>query len=175
MKKLLPILILLAQPALADNCRLELTSQMTSQRTVGAVVDLVKNKSENSCQVKFRIKVDNEWHNVDWTQTGFYQTEVLCQMAIRQGTNDLLVQLPGKFKSESKMVCKSKEPKPVILGYEGKETEFGLDQQNPMYFKIGNISKCRMFKGHHADGVSNPISGVICLNNNELWTFVDKF
>jgi hypothetical protein len=42
-------------------------------------------------------------------------------------------------------------------------------------FKIGNVSKCRMFKGHHADGVSNPISGVICLNNNELWTFVDRF
>jgi len=175
MKKLLPILILLAQPAFAEECRMEQTSQMTSQRTVGAVTDLVKNTSQNSCQVKFRINVDGEWHTVDWTQKGLYQDEILCQMAIRNGTNSLLVQLPGKFQTESKMFCGTKKPMPVALGYEGAETEFGQDPQRKMYFKIGDVSKCRMFKGHYANGEVKKIDGVICENRNELWTIVDKF
>lgn len=154
---------------------MEQTSQMTGQRSVGAVTDLVKNKSFNKCQVKFRINVDGEWHTVDWTYDGPYQEEVLCQKAVRNGVNEMLLQLPGKFKTESKMVCKAKQAMPVTLGYEGKESEFGLDPERKMYFKIDKVSKCRMFKGHHANGVSNPIEGVICLNNNELWTIVDKF
>jgi hypothetical protein len=175
MKHLLLGLVLVAQSALAQDCRTEHTSQMTGQRSVGAVTDLVKNKSHNKCQVKFRISVDGDWHNVAWTHDGPYQEEILCQMAIRNGMNELLVQLPGKFKTESKMVCKPKESMPVTLGYEGKESEFGQDPERKMYFKIDKISKCRMFSGHHADGVSKKLSGVICLNNNELWTIVDKF
>lgn len=175
MKYFLAVLLVVSQWAVADECRTERISQMTGQRTVGAVTDLIKNKSHNKCQVKFRINVDGEWHNINWTHDGPYQEEILCQMAIRNGMNELLVQLPGQFKTESNMVCKSKEIMPVTLGYEGNESEFGQDRERKMYFKIDKVSKCRMFKDHYLNGVSKKISGVICLNNNELWTIVDKF
>ncbi len=176
MKLFVIALALFAQLAWAqEECQIEQTSQMTARHKIGPVTDLVKTPGNGQCTVEYRLNVNGEWHDVKWTHKGLYQDAVLCQMAIRNGTNQLLVELPGQFKTETKLTCKPKQKIPVGLGYEGKESEFGIDKQRQMYFKVDNISKCRMFKGHHADGVSTRLDGVICLNNNELWTIVDRF
>lgn len=177
MKSVLAILALaVAGSALAqESCAVKQTSQMVSQRKVGAVTDLVKTKSTNRCQVRFKINVDGEWHNVNWTQEGLWQEEVLCADAVRHGTNDLLVRLPGVYKTETITVCSDK-PKVLAKGYEGLEGEFGIDRSKfKGYFRAGHAAKCRFFKGFYDNGKELPNSGVICLNNNELWTVIDKF
>jgi len=175
--KTLPlILTFLAFPVLADNCRMQETSQMTSQRKVGEVTNLVKNKSHNRCEVKYQIDVDGKRHLVSWVQTGLYQEEILCQMAIQNGTNDLLVRLPGVYQTETIIKCKEKTyPKSITKGYEGEEIEFGTHPQAPGYRRIGTASNCRFFIGWTANGYSERTQGVICENKNNLWTVVDKF
>lgn len=149
---------------------------MTSQRKVGEVINLVKNKSHNRCEVKYQIDVDGKKHLVSWVQTGLYQEEILCQMAIQNGTNDLLVRLPGVYQTETIIKCKEKTyPKSITKGYEGEEIEFGTHPQAPGYRKIGMASNCRFFIGWAANGYSERTQGVICENKNNLWTVVDKF
>lgn len=158
-----------------ESCAIKQTSQMTNQRKVGAVTDLVKTKSPNKCQVRYRINVDGEWHTVNWTQEGLWQEEILCADAVRHGTNDLLVRLPGIYKTETLTVCSDK-PKVLAKGYEGLENEFGIDRSKfKGYFRADRAVKCRFFKGFYDNGKEMPGSGVICLNNNDLWTVVDKF
>jgi hypothetical protein len=176
MKHLLLAAVFLASPALAENCRMQETSQMTSKRVVGEVVGLVKNKSHNQCQVKYSITVDGKSYPVEWTQKGLYQEEILCQMAIQNGTNDLLVRLPGNFQTETVMVCKEKPAvKSIYNGYVGNENEFGRHPMNRNYLKIGQASNCRFFMNWTANGYSERSEGVICENRDNLWTVVDKF
>jgi len=175
--KLLALLALaVSLPVLAqESCVVKQTSQMVNQRKVGAVTDLVKNKSPNKCQVRFKINVDGDWHTINWTQEGLWQEEILCADAIRHGTNDLLVRLPGVYKTETITVCTDK-PKVLAKGYEGLETEFGIDRSKfKGYFRAGHAVKCRFFNGFYDSGKEISASGVICLNNNELWTVIDKF
>jgi hypothetical protein len=87
-KYFLVLLLTVSQMAVAGQCVIRQASQMTSDRKVGEVTDLVKNKNPGSCNVKFRIAVDGELHTVDWTYTGLYQEEVLCRMAIENGTKE---------------------------------------------------------------------------------------
>ena len=177
MKTLLTILVLsVSGSALAQQaCAIKQTSQMVSERKVGPVTDLVKNKSTNKCQVRFKLNVDGEWHTVSWTEEGLWREEILCGEAIRHATNDLMLRLPGVYKTETLTVCSDK-PKVLARGYEGLENEFGVDRSRfKGYFRSGQAVKCRFFKGFYDNGKENPASGVICLNNNELWTVVDKF
>lgn len=176
MKAFVLVLALLSGSALAENCRMQETSQMTSQRTVGEVINLTKDKSHNQCRVRYQLNVDGKLHTVEWTQKGLYQEDILCQMAIQNGTNDLLVRLPGKFQTETVVVCKeTPSVKAVFKGYEGQEQEFGSHPMKRGYLKIGHASKCRFFQGWAANGYSERATGVICENNNNLWTVVDKF
>ena len=162
--------------AVAGQCVIRQASQMVSDRKVGEVTDLVKNKNPGSCNVKFRITVDGESHNVDWTHTGYYQEEVLCRMAIENGTKELMVRLPGKYKSESITVCGDPQtPKRVSKGDEGMENEFGKDRQYQNHFKVGNVSNCRKFQNRYIDGKTLRATGVICENNDSLWTVIDVF
>ncbi len=175
--KLIALLALAVSfPALAQEaCVVKQTSQMVNQRKVSAVTDLVKTKSPNKCQVRFKINVDGDWHTVNWTQEGLWQEEVLCADAVRHGTNDLLVRLPGVYKTETITVCSDK-PKVLAKGYEGLENEFGIDRSKfKGYFRVGNAVNCRFFKGFYDSGKEILASGVICENKNELWTVVDKF
>lgn len=176
MRKLALILMLVSSTAVANDCRMQETSQMISQRKVGEVLNLSKNKSHNRCEVKYQIDVDGRRHSVQWTQTGLYQEEILCQMAVRNGTNDLLVRLPGVFKTETLIACKEKVyPKSISKGYEGEESEFGPHPMAPGYRRIGSASNCRFFIGWTAGGNSERTEGVICENKSNLWTVVDKF
>jgi hypothetical protein len=173
MKAAVLALALLSGSALAENCRMQETSQMTTQRTVGAVVNLTKDKSHNQCRVRYQLNVDGKLHNVEWTQKGLYQEEILCQMAVRNGTNSLLVGLPGKFKTESVMACKEK-PKAISVkeGYEGNESEFGFHPMDKNYRRHDQASRCRHFKDWYLDGELQRIKGLICENTNNKWTIV---
>jgi hypothetical protein len=176
MKYLILFTAFLASSVAAETCRMQETSQMTSQRTVGQVVNLSKDMSHNQCRVRYQISVDGTLHNVEWTQKGLYQEEILCQIAIQNGTNDLLVQLPGKFQTETLVVCKETPAvKAVFKGYEGQENEFGPHPMKRGYLNIGHASNCRFFQGWSANGYSERATGVICENNNNRWTVVDKF
>jgi hypothetical protein len=176
MKALALAMAFFSGSALAENCRMQETSQMTSQRTVGQVVNLSKDMSHNQCRVRYQVSVDGKLHNVEWTQKGLYQEEILCQMAIQNGTNDLLVRLPGKFQTETLVVCKETPAvKAIFKGYEGEEKEFGSHPMKRGYLKIGHAAKCRFFQGWSAKGYSERATGVICENNNNRWTVVDKF
>lgn len=176
MKTAVLALALLSGSALAETCRMQETSQMTGQRSVGEVVNLTKDKRHNQCHVRYQITVDGKSHTVEWTQKGLYQEEILCQMAIKNGTNDLLVRLPGQFQTETLVVCKEKPTvQSIHNGYEGEEQEFGSHPMKRGYLKIGHASNCRFFQGWAANGYSERAAGVICENNNNLWTVVDKF
>lgn len=176
MKYFILALVLVSADSLAENCRMQETSQMTSQRSVGQVVNLTRDMSHNQCKVRYQIAVDGKLQTVEWTQKGLYQEAILCQMAIQNGTNDLLVRLPGNFQTETLVVCKENSPaKSVAKGYEGHEQEFGSHPMKRGYVKIGHAANCRFFQGWAANGYSERAAGVICENNNNLWTVVDKF
>lgn len=176
MKYFALVLALVSSSTLAENCRMQETSQMTSQRSVGQVLNLTKDISHNQCKVRYQINVDNKLHTIEWSQKGLYQEEILCQVAIQNGTNDLLVRLPGNFQTETVVICKEKTPATSVhKGYEGDEREFGSHPMKRGYLKIGHASNCRFFQGWAANGYSERAAGVICENNNNLWTVVDKF
>ena len=67
MKKILILLALVSQFALAEDCQVRQASKVTAERQMGNIDDLVKTKSNQKCRVKFSIVVDGEKHNVDWT------------------------------------------------------------------------------------------------------------
>lgn len=175
-KNIMLILALLSGAAFAETCRMQETSQMTSHRLVGQVSNLTRDLSPNQCKVKYQITVDGKLHTVEWSQKGLYQDEILCQIAIHNGTNDLLVRLPGTFHTETLLVCSEKPTvKSIHKGYEGQELEFGAHPMKRGYVKIGQASNCRFFQGWSARGYSEKDAGVICQNNHNLWTVVDKF
>lgn len=176
MKYFLALLLVVSQTVFADQCTVRMASQMVSERKVGAIEELVKDKSPNKCTVKFRVEVDNDWHKITWSHSGPYQEEILCQMAIENGMKELMVRLPGKFKSESITVCGERPtPKRVQKGDEGMENEFGTDSRYKNHFKVGNVSNCRKFQNRYIDGKTLPATGVICENNDSLWTVIDVF
>jgi hypothetical protein len=173
MKLLLIALLIVSQSAIADNCNVEQTSQMTNQHAVGRVSNLQKFPSNGQCRVTFQIAVDGQTYDVQNTYKGLYQDEILCQMAIRNGTNSLLVELPGKFKTQSVIACRE-TPKVTVVkeGYEGNESEFGFHPMDKNYRRHDQASRCRHFKDWYLDGESRKIKGLICENNNNKWTIV---
>ena len=176
MKYLFALLLITSNIALADECTVRMASQMVSERKVGAIVNLTKDKSANSCTVKFQVEVDNDWHKITWSHSGYYQEEILCQMAIENGMKELMVRLPGKYKTESITVCGERPvPKSVQKGDDGMENEFGKDYRYPNYFKVNNVSKCRKFQNRYIAGRVLVADGVICENKDSFWTVIDKF
>jgi len=176
MKHLAFILALISPLSFADNCSVQRASQSTNKHQVGEVTDLVKTITENKCNVKYQININGEWHKVNWTTSGPEQGEFLCNLAIQHGRNQLLTMIPGKFESEEVVVCKegqAKRPKTFKIGYEGLETEFGR-LENQKYFKYKGAT-CRKFRERYTDTVFRHNIGVICQNDNELWTVVDKW
>lgn len=150
---------------------------MTSKQTVGEVTALSKDISPQKCVVKYRISVNNEWHNVTWAHTGNEDSEFLCNTAIENGRKQLLTVLGGVFESESIMVCKSNQNvkfKPVKKGDEVLETELGRVPEKKQYFKYNNAT-CRLFREKYNNGALRVNHGIICQADNGLWTVVDKW
>ena len=115
MKKLLILLALVSQFALAEDCQVRQASKVTAERKMGNIDDLVKTKSNQKCRVKFTIMVDGEKHNVDWTHEDYGDPEISCQKAIEYGLSELNMRLGGNFQSESMLVCGqgSKQTRPL--------------------------------------------------------------
>lgn len=176
MKHLALLLALVSSLALADECKVHRASQSMSKHQVGEVTDLVKTITQNKCNVKYQVNINGEWHKVNWTTTGPEQGEFLCNLAIQHGRTQLLTMIPDKFEAEEVITCKEGQPKKnktFKVGYEGLESEFGrLDNQK--YFKYKGAN-CRKFRERYTDTVFKTNIGIICQNDNELWTVVDKW
>lgn len=176
MKNFLLLTILISNLAFAD-CGVNQASHLTSSRNVGEVTDLVKDISKQKCVVKYRINVNDEWHNVTWTHEGYEDGEFLCNVAVDNGRKQLLTMLGGNFESESIVVCKDgKAPKfkPVKIGDEVMESELGRVPESKGYFKH-NGAVCRMFREKYNNGLLRVNNGVMCQTDNQLWTVVDKW
>jgi len=174
MKKLLILLALTSQFALAEDCQVRQASKVTAERKMGNIDDLVKIKSNQKCRVKFSIVVDGEKHNVDWTHEDYGDPEISCQKAIEYGMSELNMRLGGNFQSESMLVCGdgSRRTRPLKIGDEGLENEFGT-VANKKYFQFKGAN-CRYFSERYNNGKLQFSKGVIC-QNDQLWTVVDKW
>jgi hypothetical protein len=174
MKKLLILLALISQTALAEDCQVRQVSKVTADRKMGNIDDLVKIKSNQKCQVKFSIVVDGEKHNVNWTHEDYGDPEISCQKAIEYGLSELNMRLGGKYQSETMLVCSesAQRNRPLKIGDEGLETEFGTVAKKGYFMFKG--TKCRYFSERYNNGRLQFSKGVIC-KNDELWTVVDKW
>lgn len=175
MKKILLLLALITNLAFAE-CNINQASNMTSTHKVGAVTDLTKNITPGKCIVKYRIDVDNDWHNVTWEHNGAEDGEFLCNTAIENGRKQLFTALGGQYEAESIIVCKEGKVRrgPVKIGDEVLETELPRVPEKNQYFKYNNAT-CRLFREKYNNGVLRINHGVICKADNELWTVVDKW
>lgn len=176
MKTLLFLLALVSYNAVAEECQIRQASKVTSVRQMSTIEDLVKEKSHQKCRVKFSILVDGEKHNVDWTHEDFGDPEISCQKAIEYGMSELNMRLGGQYQTESMMVCKEGQAqlnRPFRIGDEGLENEFGTVEKKK-YFKFKG-AKCRFFSERYNNGQLRFSKGVICQNDNTLWTVVDKW
>jgi len=176
MKKIIFLLFVLSQVAQAQECQTRQASQLIGERQVSTIEDLVKIKSYQKCQVKFSVTIDGEHHTVDWTHEDYGDPEISCQKAVTNGMKELHLRVGGKFQTEAITVCKegqSKQYRPFKKGDEGLENEFGWSEEKK-YFTHNN-TKCRFFRERYNNGQLRVSKGVICQNDNELWTVVDKW
>jgi hypothetical protein len=176
MKKFLLLALLISNLVFAESCKVNQASQLTSTRTVSEVTDLVKDISPRKCVVKFRLNVNNEWHNIQWTHEGYENGEFLCNVAVENGRKQLLTMLGGTFETESITVCgdgQSVKNRPLKIGDEIMEAEAGRIPESK-YFKH-NGATCRMFREKYNNGVLRINHGIICQADNGLWTVVDKW
>lgn len=178
MKRLLLILVLVCQTALAD-CEIRSAAQMTGQYDIGPVQNLYKETTIlGQCYVKYDIVVDGTKHTVDNLHRGFEQQETLCNLAIQQARTNLLAGLGGKFKSESVTVCQDgngTEPTHKI-GDLILESEVGKVQNSKYYTWHGTT--CRRFVERQSiKGKLSVTNGVICQTDNHgtNWLIVDKW
>lgn len=173
MKTILITLLLIGNVAWAD-CTMRQASQLTKDRQVSDIENLVKEKSLQKCRVKFSVKVDGDIHNVDWTHEDYGDPEISCQKAIQNGMNELYIRLGGDFRTEVHTVCKEGSVPTKVrwkIGDTAMENEFSFDPKKPKYFKHDS-TKCRFFTERFEGKMSK---GVICKNDDELWTVMDKW
>ncbi len=173
MKYLILVLLLSANTAMAE-CAMRQASQLVKDRQVGDIKDLVKEKSHQKCRVKFTVTVDGDTHNIDWTHQDYGDPEISCQKAIQSGMNELYIRLGGDFRTEVHTVCKDgKVPTKVRwkIGDTAMENEFSFDPKKPKYFKHDG-NQCRFFTQRFEGKTSK---GVICRNDDDLWTVLDRW
>lgn len=178
MKRLLLLSILVSHAAFAD-CNVKQASQMVRDVAVSKPTDLVKTITPNNCHVKYRVSIDNEWHQIDYKFQGVGSDDMLCTEAIERGKNALLVNLDGKYRTETITTCGSgrslRDDSPVKIGEVIMENELGRVDKGPEYFKYKH-SKCRLFRERYIQKGSLRVThGVICQSDNEDWVVVDKW
>lgn len=173
MKTFILSFLLISNLAFAD-CTMRQASQLVKDRRVGNIENLVKEKSHQKCRVKFSVTIDGDTHNVDWTHQDYGDPEISCQTAIQNGMNELYIRLGGDFRTEVHTVCKEGHVPTKVkwaVGNTAMENEFSFDPKKPKYFKHDG-TKCRFFQERFEGRTSK---GVICKNDDELWTVMDKW
>jgi len=178
MKKLLLLSILISNVAMA-NCNSKQASQMVRDVAVSKPTELSKTITPNSCHVKYRVNIDDEWHQVDYKFQGTGSEDMLCTEAIERGKNALLVNLPGKYRTETITTCGSgrslRDDSPVKIGEVVMENELGRVDKGAEYFKYKH-SKCRLFRERYIQkGLLRVTHGVICQSDSEDWVVIDKW
>jgi len=96
-----------------DGCNIDVSSRLVNQRRVGPITNLVKDEKAdgftNECTVTFDIAVDGKAYTVTETASGLEQMASMCYYARERAREDLLLDLGGDFKSESKIECRVHE------------------------------------------------------------------
>jgi hypothetical protein len=96
-----------------DGCNVDISSRLVNQRRVGPITNLVKDEKAdgftNECTVTFDIAVDGKTYSVTETASGLEQMASMCYYARERAREDLLLDLGGDFKSESKIECRVHE------------------------------------------------------------------
>ena len=177
-------LLLVNQIAVA-NCNVRSASVMNGQNQVSEVTDLKQTIVPGKCTVKFKLKVNGQWHTVEDTQEDRWTKEsALCRDAIRYGKEKLLASVGGKFTTEAITICqegdtqspKGFEPVKLKIGDKILESEAGKSKIEN-YFTHKNQT-CRMFTERYTfKGNQEIYNGVICRNDriDTNWTVVDRW
>jgi len=177
MKTILLASLLVSSLAFAD-CNVKSASQLANEHDVGPIVNLVKTKGMDTCTVEFDITVDGVKHHLKEFEKGLENTESLCYYARERARRNLLMDLPGRFKTESVTTCREGESvaRQVKKGDTILETEVGPSPVK-QYFTYRN-TRCRMFQEHLVvDRELRNYNGVICQieNSDTNWLVVDKW
>jgi hypothetical protein len=178
MKYLIVLAMLCSSIALADECKVRSASQLSNERAVGPITDLVKVKTYGKCVVTFNITVDGVTHRLQETETGMEQEESLCYYARQRARKNLLLDLGGKFSTEAVTICKEGTTtiQKIKKGDHILETEVGKSKIDK-YFTYNN-ARCRMFtERNEFKGTLAVYHGVICQIDNSAtnWLVVDKW
>jgi len=176
--KLILLASLLASSLAFADCNVKSASQLSNEHDVGPIVNLVKTKGMDTCTVEFDITIDGVTHHLKEFEKGLENTESLCYYARERARRNLLMDLPGRFKTESVTTCREGEAvaRQVRKGDTILETEVGPSPIKK-YFKYHN-SRCRMFQEHLVvDRDLRSYNGVICQieNSDTNWLVVDKW
>ena len=92
---ILALTFLIVSPAYSDECKVRSASQLTNEREVGPITNLVKVKTYGKCVVTFNITVNGVTHRLQETETGMEQEESLCYYARERARKNLLLDLGG--------------------------------------------------------------------------------
>jgi len=91
-------------------CDISTSSKLETEHVVSDILNLQKDIDPNGrCTVKFDLIVDGVKHHLEETQTGWEQIPSLCYYAKQRARENLLLDIGGTFKSESKIDCRYKD------------------------------------------------------------------
>lgn len=179
MKKLLITGLIFASQAAVADCNMKTASQLTDNFLVGPVQEYQETITDGQCTVRFSRPVNGKIYQIENTQKDRWIKEAaLCRYAIKDGTEKLLVQLGGKFQSETITVCADgqKVEKKIKKGDVILENEVGRSKVDG-YYTYQNL-RCRNFTEHFAEDRQFKVYyGVICQMNDHSgnWVVMDKW
>jgi len=177
MKYIFLLILAVSQTAFA-NCNIRSASNLVNERDVSKVTDLVKTVSYGQCDVKFKLTVDGQTHDIAGSYKGLENDSMLCYNAVQHAKKEFLLTLGGKFQTESITVCSDgqKPNRKIKVGDVILENEVSRSKVDK-YF-THKSSKCRMFVDRNSvNGELKTYNGVICQidNTGTNWLVVDKW
>lgn len=164
-----------------SECNTRSASSLVKEHDVSSVTDLVKDTSiPGKCTVTFEIVVDGEDHTLTGSYEGWEQPASLCRIAVDNARSNLLVELGGRFATDSVTVCDDNGSTDLVdnvqIGNTILENEVGPSKLNN-YFNYHN-ARCRFFTQRLVKNtILRVYNGVICEvdNSHTNWIVVDKW
>ena len=96
-----------AKPLGPDGCDVDTSSRLVNEHKVSDILNLEKDIDPNGrCTVKFDLIVDGQTYHLEETEVGYEQIPSLCYYARERARKNLLLDLGGKFKTESNITCR---------------------------------------------------------------------
>jgi len=143
--------------------------------------DIVPSGNELKCTVRFRAKVNNEWHTAVGEHSYTYGSQQGCGVAMQKAEQDLLSRLANNhIQSQQIMVCHDDDSQMNLhqtdIGTVGNLSQYRLHPNYPESFGY-NGTECRWFLD--SEFVEKDIltyEGIICkIGNSNQWSVIDKF